>query len=124
MPAKGQDASPLHDTPGLRQPLATGDPRHGQYRFCSVTQGDDRPLAVFEEEQWPSRIDDPLPQQNGQDPKRRLHDTINSLNRKQKNGLIRFSGDGRGAGVRWKLVARDEGSNHSGSNGNGAGPDG
>ncbi len=71
-------------------------------------------LAVFEEEQWPSRIDDPLPQQNGQDPKRRLHDTINSLNRKQKNGLIRFSGDGRGAGVRWKLVARDEASNHSG----------
>jgi len=58
-------------------------------------------LASFEEEGWPPRIDDPLPPQADQDSKRRLHDTIITLNRHQKNRLIRFSGDGSGEGVRW-----------------------
>jgi len=39
-------------------------------------------LAVFEEEEWPAKIDDPLPRTPQIDPQRRLHDTINSLNRK------------------------------------------
>jgi hypothetical protein len=59
-------------------------------------------LAAFEEERWPPRIDDPLPPQPALDPKRRLHDTINTLNRNQKNALIRFLGDGTGQGVRWE----------------------
>jgi hypothetical protein len=59
-------------------------------------------LAAFQEEGWPPRIDDPLPPQFDQDPKRRLHDTINTLNRSQKNALIRFLGDGSGQGVRWE----------------------
>jgi hypothetical protein len=50
------------------------------------------------------RIDDPLPPQADQDPKRRLHDTINALNRKQRQRVIRFSGDGTGQGVRWAAV--------------------
>jgi hypothetical protein len=58
-------------------------------------------LASFEEEGWPVRIDDPLPPHADQDSKRRLHDTIVTLNRHQKNRLIRFSGDGSGEGVRW-----------------------
>jgi hypothetical protein len=61
-------------------------------------------LAAFEEEHWPPRIDDPLPPQADQEPKRRLHDTINTLNRNQKNPLIRFLGDGSGQGVRWEPV--------------------
>lgn len=67
-------------------------------------------LAAFEEEQWPPRIDDPLPPHPAQDSKRRLHDTINSLNRNQKSSLIRFLGDGSGQGIRWEPVAaaRDE----------------
>lgn len=63
-------------------------------------------LAAFEEEGWPPRIDDPLPPQADQDPKRRLHDTINSLNRNHKVEAIRFLGDGSGLGVRWTLVTR------------------
>ena len=59
-------------------------------------------LGVFEEEHWPPRIDDPLSPKLDQDPKRRLHDTINTLNRNQKNQLLRFSGDGSGQGVRWE----------------------
>ena len=60
-------------------------------------------LTVFEEEAWPLRIDDPLPQMPEQDPRRRLHDTIKCLNRNQTNRLIRFRGDGSGQGVTWEL---------------------
>lgn len=61
-------------------------------------------LAVFEEEDWPMRIDDPLPPQPEQDPKRRLGDTIRCLNRNQAQRLIRFRGDGTGEGVIWELI--------------------
>jgi hypothetical protein len=60
-------------------------------------------LAAFQEEGWPVHIYDPLPPQPEQDSRRRLHDTINSLNRNQKKPLVRFMGDGSGQGVRWDL---------------------
>lgn len=63
-------------------------------------------LAAFEEEKWPPRIDDPLPQAHGLEPRRRLHETITSLNRNQKQQLISFRGDGSGQGVRWELTDR------------------
>ena len=66
-------------------------------------------LAAFEEDGWPAKIDDPLPPQPGQDPKRRLHDTIKCLNRKQQKRLIRFHGDGTGEGVRWGFVEANGG---------------
>ena len=59
---------------------------------------------MFEEEEWPPRIDHPLPQMPEQDPRRRLHDTIKCLNRNQKHPLIRFHSDGTGEGVVWELV--------------------
>lgn len=61
-------------------------------------------LDAFEEEGWPSHLDDPLPPHPGQDSKRRLHDTIDRLNRNQTNRLIRFRGDGTGCGVFWELT--------------------
>jgi hypothetical protein len=61
-------------------------------------------LAAFQEENWVPRIDDPLAPQLNQDSKRRLHDTINSLNRNQKHSLIRFLGDGKGEGIRWEFA--------------------
>jgi hypothetical protein len=61
-------------------------------------------LMALEEEHWPPRIDDPLPGHPNHLPKRRLHDTIKSLNRNQKNSLIRFMGDGTGEGIRWELL--------------------
>ena len=63
-------------------------------------------LNAFEEEGWPPRIDDPLPPHPNIDPKRRLHDTIKSLNRNQRDPRLRFRGDGTGQGVRWD--ARNE----------------
>jgi hypothetical protein len=64
-------------------------------------------LSAFQEENWPVRIDDPLPPHPDQDAKRRLHDTIVSLNRNHKSRFIRFMGDGTGEGVRWTLVTGD-----------------
>ncbi len=59
-------------------------------------------LVAFEEEGWPARIDDPLSPIAEVDPRRRLHDTIKALNRKQKQSLLRFMGDGSGEGIRWE----------------------
>ncbi len=58
-------------------------------------------FAAFEEEGWPEHIDDPLPVRRDIDPPTRLHDTINRLNRNQKNCLLRFHGNGTGNGVMW-----------------------
>jgi len=71
-----------------------------QFRQRSANQ--ETVLAAFEEEGWPCSIDDPLPPRPKQDPKRRLHDTIRSLNRRQKHRLIRFVGDGTGQRVIWE----------------------
>jgi hypothetical protein len=62
-------------------------------------------LSAFQEEDWPPRIDDPLPPHPELEPKRRLHETIISLNRNQRSRSLRFSGDGNGLGVRWHAVA-------------------
>jgi hypothetical protein len=59
-------------------------------------------LVAFQEEGWSVRIDDPLPMAAAIDPKRRLHDTINSLNRNQRVPLLRFFGDGSGESVCWE----------------------
>jgi hypothetical protein len=88
-----------------RQELRWGEYLVKQFKVPSPNQ--ETILAAFEEERWPPRIDDPLPPQVDQDPKRRLHDTITTLNRNQKNPLIRFLGDGSGQGVRWEPVGRD-----------------
>ncbi|MBA4020476.1 MAG: hypothetical protein C0483_25225 [Pirellula sp.] len=76
-------------------------------RFKVPAPNQEMILAAFEEEHWPARIDDPLPPHPDQDPKRRLHDTIVSLNRNHKSHMIRFMGDGSGQGVRWS-VATDQ----------------
>ncbi len=72
-----------------------------QFRLPAVNQ--ETVLAALEEEGWPLRIDDPLPQTPDIDPKVRLHDTIKALNRHQRRRLIRFRGDGSGSGIRWLL---------------------
>lgn len=59
-------------------------------------------LSTFQEEGWPERIDDPLVPSPSILSKRRLHDAIKSLNRKQVNPLIHFHGDGTGEGIAWE----------------------
>ncbi len=61
-------------------------------------------LTAFEEEGWPAAIDDPLPPHSEQNPKRRLRNTIQSLNANQKNPLLHFRGDGSGERILWELT--------------------
>ena len=93
-----------------RQELRVGGIVVKQFKAPAVNQ--ERILAAFEEEGWPVHIDDPLPPHPAQDPKRRLHDTINSLNRNQKNPLVQFLGNGNGQGVRWKRNPGRNGESH------------
>lgn len=85
-----------------RQELRLGSVVVKQFKVPARNQ--EMVLAVFHEEGWPVRIDDPLPPHPPLEPKRRLHDTINSLNRNQKTPLLRFLGDGAGQGVRWEFT--------------------
>jgi hypothetical protein len=84
---------------GDRHELRVADQIVKRFKRPAVNQ--ETILAAFEEDGWPSRIDDPLPMAAEQDPKRRLHDTIKCLNRNQKIELLRFEGDGTGEGVLW-----------------------
>lgn len=58
-----------------------------------------RVLDAFEEQGWPSRIDDPMP--DGPD-QMRLHATILSLNTRLSQ--VRFHADGSASGITWEYV--------------------
>jgi hypothetical protein len=63
-------------------------------------------LGVFEESGWPRCIDDPLPPNNGEDTRYRLHNTIKSLNGHHLARRIHFISNGDGTGVCWELIGR------------------
>ena len=86
----------------LGQELRLGDVVVKRFKVRAPNQ--ERVLSAFEEEGWPACIDDPLPRSAELNPKRRLHETINSLNRNQKRRMIRFMGNGKGEGVAWELA--------------------
>lgn len=90
-----------------RQQLLLGGTVVKEFKVPAANQ--EQILAAFQEEGWPVHIDDPLPPRPDQDPKQRLHSTVNALNRNQKSRLIRFRGDGRGEGIRWELITPSEG---------------
>jgi hypothetical protein len=73
-------------------------------RFRQTAKNQVLICRAFQEQNWPHRIDDPLPPTEGIDSRRRLNDTIKSLNRHQINRLIHFMGDGTGTGICWELV--------------------
>ena len=88
-----------------RRELRLGSAIVKQFRVPAANQ--QLILQAFQEEGWPVRIDDPLPTYPGRDPKRRLHETITSLNRNQKLRLVHFLGDGTGQGISWELHPLD-----------------
>jgi hypothetical protein len=73
-------------------------------RFRCPAKAQERILLAFQEDGWPPAIDDPLPTQFDQDPKRRLHYTIRNLNRGQRPLRIRFFINGNGETIRWEVV--------------------
>jgi len=102
----GHAAPPVPHWDGARHQFRLSGILIKEFKVQSPNQ--ETVLAAFQEEGWPPRIDDPLPLHADIDPKRRLHDTIKSLNRNQKNRLVRFMGDGSGEAVRWELIAPEK----------------
>ena len=60
-------------------------------------------LDIFQEEGWPPRIDDPIPSTKRGNVKHRLRAAIERLNKNLLFPSIRFSGDGSGESICWKL---------------------
>jgi hypothetical protein len=86
------------------EPMLAQDQVAVNCRIMAPEANQETVLMAFEEDGWPPRIDDPLPPLPQLDPRRRLHDTIKALNRKQKSLLLRFMGDGSGEGIRWEFT--------------------
>lgn len=61
-------------------------------------------LDAFQEQDWPARIQDPLPLTDDESIvlKRRLNDTLRNMNRSLGSQLIKFCGDGAGTGILWR----------------------
>jgi hypothetical protein len=97
-----QPASPLPHWDHARRELRVGDTIVKQFKVPAPNQ--EIILASFQEDGWPAHIDDPLVPDPELDPKKRLHDVINRLNRNQRQRLIVFHGVGNGKGIRWELA--------------------
>ena len=106
-PSPLESAENLPSWDNQRRILRVGEQIVKKYRVPSLCQ--QAILEAFEEEGWPSAVDDPLPPQLDQEPKRRLRDTIKSLNTNQTNSLVRFRSDGSGCRVLWELQEPAEG---------------
>jgi hypothetical protein len=85
-----------------RRILRVGDELVKQFKVPSPNQ--ETVLTAFQEEGWPPRIDDPLPPKSDLDSRERLQNTIKSLNRNQKQRLLKIKGDGTGEGVMWEVI--------------------
>lgn len=72
-----------------------------QFRQPAVNQ--ELIVLTAEELLWPAWFDDPLGRGGVGHPKKRLHDAIQDLNRRQGSYLVHFKGDGSGARVGWEL---------------------
>jgi hypothetical protein len=90
--------------PGTIKPSA-GSPGGGHLLKCfrQPAGNQETVLATAEELQWLAWFDDPLPRTAGINPKQRVHDTINALNRNQTPYLVHFKGDGSGARFGWEM---------------------
>jgi hypothetical protein len=75
--------------------------RHLIKCFRQPAQNQELILKAAQELYWPSWFDDPLPRVPWTSAKKRLHDTIQDLNRRQQSGWIKFVGDGTGTRVGW-----------------------
>jgi hypothetical protein len=73
-------------------------------RYRSPASNQECILAAFEASGWRRRIPDPLPPlKDLVKGMKRLHNTIQHLNKHQHRARIHFGGDGTGLGVRWEL---------------------
>lgn len=79
-------------------------------RFTHSAPSQELILAAFQEEGWPSWIDDPLPIRGRANPKRRLRQTVQNMNRAQSPQGIRFTASCDGLAVSWQPLQSPLGS--------------
>ncbi len=101
-PNRAEFPTPFWDP--MRRQLRVFDFVVKHFRWSARNQ--EHVLSAFQEEGWPSEIDDPLIPIDGLPSKERLHDTIKGLNRNQKKCLIQFRGNGTGEGVLWNFTPK------------------
>lgn len=77
-------------------------------RFTRTASAQELLLAALQEEHWKPVIDDPLPVRPGADAKRRLRETVKSLNKSQNPRRIQFSVTGDGTKVAWQVVDQND----------------
>lgn len=63
-------------------------------------------LDSFEAESWPDELPNPFDKGRMSVRKQRLRTAIQTLNRNHHKAKIRFSGNGRGTGIRWEQAQR------------------
>jgi hypothetical protein len=71
-------------------------------RFRQSSPNQEAILTAFEEAGWPSEISDPLPSVAGVKRKKRLQETIRSLNANQKHNFIQFTVGDSAHSVHWQ----------------------
>jgi hypothetical protein len=81
-------------------------------RFTIPATSQESILAAFEEQNWPQRIDDPLPGCDEVARTARLREIVDLLNRGQKQPLVQFVGDGGGLGIAWQHTDSPSGRCH------------
>ncbi len=62
-------------------------------------------LRTFQDDGWPSRVDDPLTGKENVDPRQRLNDAARGLNRSQATKCLRFRCDGN-QGIFWEPTGK------------------
>jgi hypothetical protein len=72
-------------------------------RFRQPARNQETILAVFQEDGWPPRIDNPLSGHGGTNAVDRLHSAVKKLNH-NTHAFLRFRSDGNGLGVQWELA--------------------
>jgi len=77
-------------------------------KFLQPAAAQETIVQAFQELDWQDIIDDPLPRVDAVNPKHRLHDAIQNLNRNQRGHVLHFFGDGSGKRVGWELRATPE----------------
>jgi len=100
MPTEGTGLRPRWDH--RWRTLWLGDTLVKQFDKRNKPAHQEKLLDVFQEEGWPTSIDDPL--ERG-----KLSQTLVDLNRTVAPGIIRFEADSTKEAVRWVLVNTDEG---------------
>jgi hypothetical protein len=88
----------------MRRELRLGSVLVKRFRVPALNQ--ELILAAFQELGWPQLIDDPLAPTAAQDPKQRLHQAIDRLNRSQIARRIRFRGNGTGKAILWEIIPK------------------